>query len=170
MLGSSACYRVLKSYKYQLVQDYSIRINIEPESDIYTPFISLSGTGRLAIRRGYTWDGASGPTVDTSTFMRGSLVHDALYQLMRGEYLDHRAHREYADDLLKQICIEDGMSAFRAWYVYKSVRWFGEKFAALSANANDELVWAPHGPPEPEHPADFPLQVPVRKTRLTVRS
>ena len=50
--------------------------------------------------------------------MRGPLVHDALYQLMRLEELDYKTDRKYADQLLKKICRGDGMSAFRAWYVY----------------------------------------------------
>ena len=58
--------------------------------------------------------------------MRGSLVHDALYQLMRLEELDYKTDRKYADQLLKNICREDGMSAFRAWYVHRLVRAFGE--------------------------------------------
>lgn len=58
--------------------------------------------------------------------MRGSLVHDALYQLMRQGHLDPDKYRETAVDLLRTMCREDGMSAIRAWWVYKGVRWGGE--------------------------------------------
>jgi len=57
--------------------------------------------------------------------MRGSLVHDALYQLMRKKQLPV-SYKDYADKLLHDICIEDGMSKFRAWYVYHAVRLFGK--------------------------------------------
>ena len=66
----------------------------------------------------------SGPTIDTSSFIRTSLVHDALYPLIRlgGAPYDHRRH---ADRLLKKLCREDGMSWFRAWYVCVAARLFG---------------------------------------------
>lgn len=55
------------------------------------------------------------------TLMRGSLVHDALYQLMRENHLDEDRWRPTADDILRRLCREDGMSAIRAWYVYQGV-------------------------------------------------
>ena len=60
--------------------------------------------------------------------MRGSLVHDALYQLMREGLLD-LGWRETADQELRRVCLEDGMSAIRAWWVYKAVRFGGESSA-----------------------------------------
>ena len=65
--------------------------------------------------------------------MRGSLVHDALYQLMRQGHLDPEEHREIADEELRRICQEDGMSAIRAWWVYQGVRLGGAKSAAQEA-------------------------------------
>jgi hypothetical protein len=47
-----------------------------------------------------------------------------MYQLM-GRGCLPKTYKEKADRLLQQICIEDGMSAFRAWYVYQAVRFFG---------------------------------------------
>ena len=109
-----------KGYKYQLVDDYRIRIEIFPEFDINTRYIQLSNTGILTLKAGYAWDGPSGPTFDTKNFMRGSLVHDALYQLLRGGELSS-LHRNYIDCLLREICLQDDMSRIRAWYVYKAV-------------------------------------------------
>ena len=118
-------------YKYQLAKDYEIEIDVRG-SHVRSPFLSLTPQGRLTVRKGYAWDGPSGPTVDTSNFMRGSLVHDALYQLIREGHLP-RAQRLYADELLRKLCREDGMSAPRAWWVYKAVRWFARR-AALPSN------------------------------------
>ncbi len=58
--------------------------------------------------------------------MRGSLVHDALYQLMRRPEngLDGNVHRETADRILKDICKEDGMLVIVAWLVYFVVHHF----------------------------------------------
>ncbi|EMJ66210.1 hypothetical protein LEP1GSC051_1244 [Leptospira sp. P2653] len=105
-------------------------------------FVDMTPDGLLSIDAGYAWDGPSGPTIDTRTFLRGSLVHDALYQLMREKKLDWKLYRDPADQLLKQICLEDGMNAFRAAYVYRFVRWFGESSAA-PRNATTEFESAP---------------------------
>lgn len=122
-----ACYRKLSKYKYQLVGNYEVIIPIKGQT-IVTDFLELYGDGSLIIRRGYSWDGPSGPTIDTMTFMRGALIHDVLYQLMRMSLLDP-SHRRGADDILRQVCLEDGMNRIRAWYVYWSVR----MFAAIAA-------------------------------------
>ena len=106
-------------YKYQLAEDYSIPTEIF-NKHIVSGFIALEPTGVLTVGCGYAWDGPSGPTIDTKTFMRGSLVHDVLYQLIREEHLPGY-HKGYADDLLKEICLEDGMCRFRAWYVHRGV-------------------------------------------------
>jgi hypothetical protein len=51
-----------------------------------------SGCGQES--KGYAWNGPSGPTLDTRNFMRGSLVHDALYQLMREGRMDNGLRRQ----------------------------------------------------------------------------
>jgi hypothetical protein len=123
-----------KGYKYQLREDWWVKTPIanqaarceDPDSD--RPWIKLDTSGRLTIRAGYCWDGPSGPTFDTPDFMRGSLAHDALYQLMRAGHLAQDA-RKAADQLLYDLCREDGMWWFRANYV----RWAVRKFAADAA-------------------------------------
>ncbi len=107
-----ACYRKLHRYKYQLMDDYIIQIDIEPVQNIELKFLSLSSEGALTIKKYYAWDGPSGPTIDTRDFMRGSLVHDVLYQLMRLRKLDYKVHRKRADEILKEICLEDGVGIF----------------------------------------------------------
>lgn len=117
-------YRRLKGYKYQLEESeyYNLPSSFDG-IDVSTNYIIIVGN-RLMIKEGYAWDGPSGPTIDTKTFMYGSLVHDSLYQLIRQGLLQKRLRIE-ADRLLRQICIKYGMSKFRAWYVYRSVRAFG---------------------------------------------
>ena len=116
-----------KGYKYLLWETYSTQTDLIGY-DIRTDFIILSPTGLLTILKYYAWDGPSGPTFDTKNFMEGSLVHDALYQLMRKGLLPQSC-RAYADDRLKADCIRDGMSKFRAGYVHIGVD-LGAKFAA----------------------------------------
>jgi hypothetical protein len=113
--------RYKDGYKYQLVDDYAIATQIIPDAFVLAPLIRLDTTGELYIRAGYAWDGPSGPTFDTKSFMRGSLVHDAFYQLMREGRLGQQ-HRKAADDLLVEICKQDGMWAPRRWWVHTAVR------------------------------------------------
>lgn len=110
-------------YKYQLHEAYRVMTGITGYL-ISTGYLALDLDGMLHIQDGYAWDGPSGPTVDTPAFMRGSLVHDALYQLIRTGHIGIR-HRKDADILLREICREDGMSAIRAWWVYQGVRFGG---------------------------------------------
>ncbi|MFM2120146.1 MAG: hypothetical protein RL722_1614 [Pseudomonadota bacterium] len=116
-------------YKYQLREDFVVDIPLQQVRDIRTDYIELTPQGRLTIRKGYAWDGPSGPTIDTRNFMRGSLVHDALYQLMRERHLNLDQHRQPADRILELMCREDGMWWLRAWWVYLGVHYFGRPAA-----------------------------------------
>jgi hypothetical protein len=114
-------------YKYLLAEDYKVKTDIIGYS-VETKFIKLTLVGVLTIKAGYAWDGPSGPTFDTKDFMRGSLVHDCLYQLMREKHLP-QSEREFADKELKKICLEDGMPEIRAMYVFAGVNKFGKSYA-----------------------------------------
>jgi hypothetical protein len=141
-----AYYRELHRYKYQLMKDYTMPIGLKPVKPIrpeLSRFLSLSPEGVLFIGEFYAWDGPSGPTIDTKDFMRGSLVHDALYQLMREKVLDHKKHRKRADEILREICLEDGMCSLRAWYVYKALRIFAGSCARPSKEPKPEVISAP---------------------------
>ena len=122
--------RYRSDYKYQLAESYKIDIPISPKSDIETGFIELDMSGNLLVKKGYAWDGPSGPLIDTVENMRASLVHDALYQLMRNNELSSRAHRKAADQLFKDICKDDGVSNFRASAYYKALRKYGKPAAS----------------------------------------
>ena len=98
--------------------------------------------GRLVLKRGYAWDDASGPAIDTKNFMRGSLVHDGCYQLMRERLLPQSRHKP-ADVLLWLICIDDGMSRTRADYAYHAVRLFGAAAARPSRKPAQVIIEAP---------------------------
>ena len=126
-------YRSIKQWKYQLLETTSIKTVWKPEFVIRSSYewVVLTPLGILTVKKGYAWDGPSGLSIDTENFMRGSLFHDALYQLMREGLLKniYNIDRYPADILLWKTCLEDGMSKFRAGYVYKLVRIFGAKNA-----------------------------------------
>ena len=121
--------RYRSGYKYQLAEDYQVKIGVIPKGNVKTDFIDLSTEGMLVIKKGYAWDGPSGPTIDTRNFMRGSLVHDALYQLMRNKLIGEE-WRDEADEELRKICIKDGMFKVCARFVYLAVRKWGKMAAS----------------------------------------
>ena len=127
-------------FKYQLTSDCVVEVGIWPERLIATGYLSITPDGVLTILRGYAWDGPSGPTIDTKSFMRGSLVHDALYQLIRTGLLPE-SERHVADKVLGRLCREDGMWRARAWWVYKAVRLAGG--AAADPSNRKKIKTAP---------------------------
>jgi hypothetical protein len=117
-------------YKYQLATGVSYgmpkefrKLEVRIRSKTNVTWVKLQN-GNLFIREGYAWDGASGPTIDTKNSMRGSLVHDALYQMIEEELLPRRM-RDDADDVFYDILRADGMSWIRAKVWYRMVRGFG---------------------------------------------
>lgn len=121
-----------KPYKYRLTRPWEEDLD-EWEELIDVPRIRESTGNKwvhlyppliVSISSGYTWDGPSGPAIDTPTFMRASLVHDALYQLIREDYLP-RSMRKHADHIMRVIAEQDGMGAARRWWTWAAVRMFG---------------------------------------------
>ena len=130
--------RYRSGYKYQLAESYSTAIGIRPAENIITGFVLLNTDGLLVIKQGYAWDGASGPTIDTKSSMRGSLVHDALYQLIRLGFLPAGV-RIACDKEAHKIWIEDRMIKSRAdvW------QWFLNRFAGYATEEKDVVLVAP---------------------------
>jgi len=123
-------------YKYIVAETLTIQSPYRPKNDLMgvcCGFVDLLKNGMLTIRKGYAWDGASGPAFDTKTIMRGSLFHDVSYQLMREGSLS-RDLKDTADDWLIETCKEDGMwAARRAW-----VFWALDKFGSHSTEPESE--------------------------------
>jgi len=103
-----------------------MKTTIKPSEDVDTKFIKLDLNGNLTIVDGYAWDGPSGPVVDTKENMRASLVHDALYQLMRNRYITAKKYKDKADKLFKKICIEDGVPSKTAQIYYLGLKLGGK--------------------------------------------
>jgi len=119
--------KLARVYKYVLCDVYHVVL------PIWIPDVDTGGfvrvqRRRLSIRDGYAWDGPSGPAIDTRNTMRASLVHDALYQLLRAGKLAP-SFRKVADKIYRQHLIEDGVSRVRAGWQYAALRLFGGRAA-----------------------------------------
>jgi hypothetical protein len=141
-------YRKIGRWKYTLAERALAQTVVYPPT-----FIRLGGThadeedkivlspnGAMAVAEGYSWDGASGPAIDTHDFMFASLIHDALYQLMRLGLLD-KSFRKDADQTLYDLCRAAGMPWWRAQYVYTAVRWFGAANADKPMEGDKDTVY-----------------------------
>ena len=137
-------YRSLAGYKYGLMEPYAHETGVTLDAAVASRqgWVKMGRSGRLTTKKGYAWDGPSGPTIDSKNFMRGSLVHDALYQLMREKLLPQHT-RKRADQLLHDICRQDGMSKARSDYVYHAVRVFGGSFAKPPRKPKKVRITAP---------------------------
>ena len=133
--------RYSEGWKYKLEEAYEDVLPIRSLVDIKTAYITLLNNGYFVLKKNYAWDGPSGPAIDSKNFMRPSAVHDALYSLMRDGYLSPEIYKEPADRLLYNMCLEDGMSQIRAWWVYAAVKTFAKR--ATTPEGKNPILTAP---------------------------
>lgn len=117
-------------FKYQLRVSFEILLPkaFWVESAIDTDFISLEKSGALFIAKGYAWDGASGPVIDRPSTKRGSLVHDALYQLLRAGLLPQEMRAD-CDEMFRRLCVQDGVWRWVARAYVRGLARFGSHAA-----------------------------------------
>jgi len=137
-------YRKLPCYKYEVASAFSVALPDGLACDLgwNSEYLQISGCD-LSIKPGYCWDGSSSIAIDSDKDMRASLVHDALYQLMRMGILDYKTQRKAADELYRDMCVEDGMWKVRAWWRYKAIRKGGEKFTRPQPELREAIHEAP---------------------------
>lgn len=128
-----------RGYKYQLTRPFKAKLDVKPVTPIDFPFLKIDADGNATAKAGYAWDGASGPTIDTRDSMRGALIHDIGYQLIRLGVID-RSYKEYFDQLLYNHCIEDGMARLRARLWKLAVLKFGRGSTRPSAEPREEVA------------------------------
>ncbi len=142
MESSRVEYRRMPAYKYQTVKQLVFETGICPTAEIDHPYFTLTCDGTLTVHAGYAWDGASGPAIDTKSFLRGSLAHDVFYQMHQLRLPIPLDWKDRADNLLARLVCEDGMSKLRCWWVHKSVGIFGRGLPR-DLNQFDEILIAP---------------------------
>lgn len=116
-----------EEYKYELIETYSIQTNIITSERAIDGYVVLDKSGLLTIKKRYWWDGPD-YAPDIESMMRASLVHDALYQLLRSAELDIK-WRDSSDILFRDICIADGLNRFLANAALWLLRKYGDSHA-----------------------------------------
>ena len=113
-------YYEMKSFRFQVAEDTELELVNEVPHIVFDWF-SVNDK-KIQIKKGYAWDGASGPTIDTKDTIKASLVHDCLYQAMRLGLIDE-SNRKVADKELRDQMIKAGCWKIRAriWYIAVSL-------------------------------------------------
>ena len=132
---------VLEPFKYQLAKPVTFNSGLSPQGMmngndfIVCNNVRLYQFGTLRIDPGFRWDGASGPTMDTPSTFKASLVHDALYMLIREGHL-RKSDRGRCDEILYYILVAEGMWKWRA----KIWLWFIKLFGAYAVKRKKKLM------------------------------
>ena len=124
-------------YKFKVEENFSIELPFKIP-DFEHPYAS-SKDGILSIKRGYAWDGASGPIINTRDTLVASLVHDVLYQAMRLNLIkSSKENRKIADKNFFEILKMHGVNSIRRKVWYFAVRLFGKK-STIKIQENDKV-------------------------------
>lgn len=79
--------------------------------------------GRISVKAGYRWDGASG-AVDSADFMEGSMYHDILCELIESGQVPSSMWNKAAAEM-REINKAEGMPWLRRWWTWRGVRLWG---------------------------------------------
>lgn len=129
-------YYEMKSFRFQVAEDTELEL-INEVPHIEFDWFSVNDK-KIQIKKGYAWDGASGPTIDTKDTIKASLVHDCLYQAMRLGLIDE-SNRKIADKELRDQMIKAGCWKLRARIWYIAVRLFAKSSAKKGNLQGKEL-------------------------------
>lgn len=117
--------RYKSGYRYKLDEAYLYQLPFSaPNATVRDGWVVVINN-QLAIANGYAWDGAStGLPWTPKKWIRPSLVHDAIYQLIREGQLPME-RRGDADQIFYQLLRENQVNVVVANVAYLAVRLFG---------------------------------------------
>jgi hypothetical protein len=113
----------LAGLKYRLDEPYRLKVQLD-SPNMVCRHVSYTD-GELLIDREFVWDGMTGMVYNEDAVIRGSLVHDAIYHLMR-ECNMKASNEKIADELLYKIVVEDGVSWLYAQFIWYYVKYLGK--------------------------------------------
>lgn len=124
-------------YKFKVEENFSIELPFKIP-DFEHEYAS-SKDSILSVKKGYAWDGASGPIINTRDTLVASLVHDVLYQAMRLNLIkSSKENRKIADKNFFEILKMNGVNSIRRKVWYFAVRLFGKK-STIKIQENDKV-------------------------------
>ena len=124
-------------YKFKVEENFSIELPFKIP-DFEHEYAS-SKDSVLSVKKGYAWDGASGPIINTRDTLVASLVHDVLYQVMRLNLIkSSKENRQIADKNFFEILKMNGVNSIRRKVWYLAVRLFGKK-STIKIQDNDKV-------------------------------
>ena len=111
-----------RGYKYVVAETFTVQTAILGH-EIHDDLTDLSKDGKLTIRRGYPWDGNSGPCLDTDSSLEASCVHDVLCDYINMGWLPNSL-QPMVDQEYYQIAVAKGMRWRRARIRLLAIRWY----------------------------------------------
>jgi hypothetical protein len=142
---SALQYHKLNGYKYAVAEDTVIFAPEFAGVSVRHEWFTIQDSRILALK-GYKWDGASGPTIDTPATMLAALAHDVAYQAIRAGLISPE-YRATADMMFYRI-MRSHPSKWRAWaevrafYYFSAVRLFGHSATKRRAIEPQDRVFA----------------------------
>ncbi len=109
----------LDGRNWRVLEDYSYQTQIKPKETITSDFFIFHSNGRIDVFKGFCWDGPTGG-FDTKNAMLASLLHD-IGCILRERGLLTDQEIDQFDDLYYTVCREEGMSKFRAGYMFAAI-------------------------------------------------
>lgn len=117
-------YENISDFDYRITKTTSIATPMRPLETIRSSFSTLTTNGRLYLKKGFLWDGASG-AIDTENVMLPSAYHDSGCSMYLKGLIDLVMRKQFDDFfkyLLDKEVEKDNMSNFRAEYMYRAVK------------------------------------------------
>ena len=125
-------------YKFKVEKDLNLKLPVSMP-DFEHEYCSVKD-GVVYVKKGYAWDGASGPVFNTKNTLVASLVHDVLYQAQRLNLIEHNStNRKNADENFYELLKYYGVNLIRCKIWYLAVRFFGKK-STTKIQDNDKLL------------------------------
>jgi hypothetical protein len=116
-----------RKYRYKTLSEYKDYFAALSGVSFVHRYVSCTN-GILKIEENYAWDGATGVIFDSYYLMKASLIHDALYQMMREGLLDRKKYRKVADKIFYSVMKDSKVNPIRRRLLYIGVRLFGKKY------------------------------------------
>ena len=98
--------QLANGWKYRLLEDITFLTFIFPLRPFCHELIEYTKAGKLTLKRGCQWNGASGPCPDHEGIMMSSCLHDALCQMYAMGVIT-KFQRCQADHLLADMTREE---------------------------------------------------------------